>query len=116
MNNNKSSIILVVALAIVVLLAPASAFAQKRGLTRDEIIEANYSGPAYIYLDSYWTTSDSPGLTSSENLTNRAEVDVGPGDGVSTLAIVLINRGPSDIAEITGHLSLPACFDSYFLF
>jgi hypothetical protein len=44
LNNNKSPIILVVALAIVVLLAPASAFAQKRGLTRDEIIEANYSG------------------------------------------------------------------------
>ena len=37
------------ALAIVLWLAPASAFAQKRGgLTRDEIIEANYSGPVYI--------------------------------------------------------------------
>jgi hypothetical protein len=47
LNNNKSPIILVVALAIVVLLAPASAFAQKRGLTRDEIIEANYSGLVY---------------------------------------------------------------------
>ena len=44
MNNNKSPIILVVALATVVLLAPASAFAQKRGLTRDEIIEANIAG------------------------------------------------------------------------
>jgi hypothetical protein len=48
LNNNKSPIILVVALAMVVLLAPASAFAQKRGPTGDEIIEANYSGPVYI--------------------------------------------------------------------
>lgn len=36
------------ALAIVVSLAPASAFAQKRGLTRDEIIEANYIAGLYI--------------------------------------------------------------------
>jgi hypothetical protein len=114
LNNNKSPIILVVALAIVVLLAPASAFAQERGPTRDEIIKANYSGP--VYLDSCWTTSDSPGSTSSENLANRAEVDVGPGDGASTLAVVLINRGLSDIAGITGYLSLPADFGSYFLF
>jgi hypothetical protein len=50
LNNNKSPIILVVALAIVVLLAPASAFAQKHGPTGDEIIEANYSGLVYTSI------------------------------------------------------------------
>jgi len=33
-----------------------------------------------------------------------------PGDGASTLAVVLINRGPSDISGITGRLTLPDGF------
>ena len=76
-------------------------YAQERGPTREEIIEANYSGP--VYLDSFWTSGSGGNQTT-------AEVDVGPGDGASTLAVVLINRGPSDIAGITGRLSLPADF------
>jgi hypothetical protein len=92
---------IIFALLASLLLIPASAYAQERGLSREEIIEANYSGP--VYLDSYWTTD------SSDNQTGR-EVDVGPGDGTSTLAVVLINRGLSDIAGITGRLTLPDDF------
>lgn len=92
---------IIFALLAGMLLIPAVAYAQERGPSREEIIEANYSGP--VYLDSYWTTD------SSDNQTGR-EADVGPGDGASTLAVVLINRGPSDIAGITGRLSLPQDF------
>lgn len=83
------------------LIVPAVAYAQERGPSRAEIIEANYSGP--VYLDSYWTTD------SGDNQTGR-QVDVGPGDDASTLAVVLINRGLSDIVGITGRLSLPDDF------
>jgi len=92
---------IIFALLAGMLLIPVVAYAQERGPSREEIIEANYSGP--VYLDSYWTTD------SSDNQTGR-EADVGPGDGASTLAVVLINRGPSDIAGITGRLSLPQDF------
>ncbi|MGI0029063.1 MAG: COG1361 S-layer family protein [Nitrososphaera sp.] len=85
------------------LVIPASAYAQERGPTKDEIIEASQSGPAY--LDSYWTSGFSFNQTG-------AEEDVGPGNGASTLAVVLINRGPSDIAGITGFLSLPEDFEA----
>jgi len=89
-------------LLAVMLLIPAAAFAQDRGMTREEFIEANAGGPAF--LDAYWTSG-----SSSENGT---EVDVGPGDGSSTLAVVLTNRGPSDITGITGRLALPDGFQA----
>lgn len=92
---------IIFALVAGLLLIPAVAYAQERGPSREEIIEASFSGP--VYLDSYWTTD------SSDNEVG-AEVEVGPGDGASTLAVVLINRGPSDIAGITGRLSLPQDF------
>ncbi|HEY3094677.1 MAG TPA: hypothetical protein VGJ42_02845 [Nitrososphaera sp.] len=91
---------IIFALLAGLLLIPVGVYAQDRGPTKEEIIATNYSGP--IYLDSYWT-SGSSGL-------NGSKVDIGPGDGASTLAVVLINRGPSDIAGITGHLSLPEGF------
>lgn len=84
------------------LLIPAAAYAQERGPSREEIIEANYSGP--VFLDAYWTSGSSS--------RNGTEVDVGPGDGASTLAVVLVNRGPSDIAGITGTLALPSGFQA----
>lgn len=85
---------------------PLAAHAQQQeeditGLTREQIIESRYSGP--VFLDSYWTS----GSSSNQNHT---EVQVSPGDGSSTLAVVLINRGPSDIAGITGRLTLPNGF------
>ena len=78
---------------------PIGAHAQDRGPTKEEIIEAQYSGP--VFLDAFWTSGSSQ---------NGTEIDVGPGDGASTLAVVLINRGPSDIAGITGRLTIPGDF------
>ncbi len=92
---------LVFVLLTSLLVIPASVYAQERGPTKEEIIEATQSGPAF--LDSFWTSG------SAFNQTG-AEEDVGPGNGASTLAVVLINRGPSDIAGITGFLSLPVDF------
>lgn len=80
-------------------MIPATVYAQERGPTKEEIIEANYSGP--VFLDAFWASGQ-----------NGTEVDVGPGDGASILAVVLINRGPSDIAGITGRLSLPNDFQA----
>ncbi len=92
--------IIIFVLVSSMLLIPVGVYAQERGPTKEEIIATNYSGP--IYLDSYWTSGSSG--------QNGTEVDVGPGDGASTLAVVLINRGPSDISGITGRLTLPEGF------
>lgn len=86
---------------LALLLIPVGVYAQERGPTKEEIIESNYSGP--VFLDAYWTSGSSGNHTGTE-------VDVGPGDGASTLAVVLINRGPSDIAGITGRLTPPDDF------
>jgi hypothetical protein len=74
---------------------------------KEQIIESLYNGP--VYLDSFWTTFDSSS-TDQQVLASRSEVEVGPGDGASTLAVVLVNRGPSDISGVVGHLSLPEGF------
>ena len=92
-----NSLLILVLFATSMLLSPIGTYAQERGPTKDEIIESNFGGPSY--LDSYWTSGSSG--------QNGTEVDVAPGDGASTLAVVLINRGPSDISGITGRLDLP---------
>ncbi|MGN6709689.1 MAG: COG1361 S-layer family protein [Candidatus Nitrosocosmicus sp.] len=58
-------------------------------------------GPTF--LDAYWTNYLS---TSSTPNNNTVKKEVGPGDGTSTLAVVLVNKGRSDITGITGYLSL----------
>lgn len=73
-------------------------------LTREEAIQA-LNGP--IFLDAYWTDRNS---SSTDTITRK---EIGPGDGASTLAVVLANRGSSDITAITGTLTLPEGFSSY---
>lgn len=85
-----------------VLIPVTSAYAQERAPSREEIIQANYSGP--VFLDAYWT--------SGSSFEDGAEIDVEPGDGASKLAVVLVNRGPSDISGITGTLTLPPGFQA----
>ncbi len=59
------------------------------------------------FLDAYWTNYlSSASLTSNNN--NSVKKEVGPGDGASTLAVVLVNRGRSDITGVTGYLTLPS--------
>ena len=61
------------------------------------------------FLDSYWTDnlSTSTAVLGNNTLTRK---EVGPGEGASTLAVVLVNTGRSDITGITGYLSLPSGF------
>ena len=63
------------------------------------------------FLDSYWT--DNPSANPSSNdLTNPVRIEVGPGDGPSKLAVILVNTGRSDITGLKGFLDLPPEFRS----
>jgi len=57
--------------------------------------------------DSYWTDnlSSIPGA-------RQTKVEVGPGEGSSTLAIVLVNKARQDITGVKGILTLPEGFDA----
>src|SRR5689334_17717278 len=66
--------------------------------------DSSYRGP--VYLDSYWTDTNSPSTSSTS--TNPTKKEVGPGEGPSTLAVVLVNRSPDDIIDATGVLNLPS--------
>src|ERR671933_903546 len=59
------------------------------------------------FLDAYWTDNLSANSTVPSSALKK---EVGPGDGTSTLAIVLVNRGRSDITGVTGYLDLPMGF------
>ena len=70
------------------------------------------------FVDSYWTDNAAPeavvaGSSSSGTTTIPAVIrqEVGPGEGPSTLVVVLVNRGFSDITGITGSLQLPSEFE-----
>jgi hypothetical protein len=88
------------------LLSPLaiSAYAQDRGPTKEEIIDVNYSGP--IVQDAFWTNRTTP-PPSGESL---EKVEVGPGDGASVLAVLMVNRGLSEITSVSGRLELPSGF------
>jgi len=59
------------------------------------------------FLDAYWTDN----LSANSSLpSNAVKKEVGPGDGISTLAVILVNRGRSDITGVTGYLDLPVGF------
>lgn len=62
---------------------------------------------APAFLDAYWTNYLSS-ASSTANNNNSVKKEVGPGDGASTLAVVLVNRGRSDITGVTGYLTLPS--------
>ncbi|MBV9177130.1 MAG: hypothetical protein JO297_08835 [Nitrososphaeraceae archaeon] len=60
------------------------------------------------FLDAFWTNNLSANSSVPSN--SVAKTEVGPGDGVATLAVVLVNRGRSDLTGVTGYLNLPAGF------
>ena len=81
------------------------------------------------YQQSYWTessesvstaSSSSDQLESPSNRDNnnnnikKIEKEVGPGEGISTLAIELVNTARSDITAVKGFLTLPSGFQSVF--
>lgn len=63
------------------------------------------------FLEAYWTNKPTTTTSSqSQAPDNPIKVEVGPGEGPSTLAVVLVNTGRSDITGITGDLTLPEGF------
>lgn len=69
---------------------------------------------APAFQESYWTenaiisSSESSSAMTSSNGSIKKEV--GPGDGSSTLAIVLVNKARSELTGVTGYLTLPPGF------
>lgn len=59
------------------------------------------------FLEAYWTEDS---ISTSTSTTNNSKKEIGPGEGTSTLAIVFVNRGRTDITGVTGYLTLPAGF------
>ncbi|WP_457764418.1 COG1361 S-layer family protein [Candidatus Nitrosopumilus sp. bin_68KS] len=68
-------------------------------------VDADYNGP--VFLDAYWTDRSE----SSTDSLNPSELEVGPGEGPSTLAVVLVNRSPLELYAVTGYLRLPDGFE-----
>jgi hypothetical protein len=82
------------------------------------------------YQQSYWTESsesvstasssfdqlESPSNRDNNNNNNikKIEKEVGPGEGISTLAIELVNTARSDITAVKGFLTLPSGFQAAF--
>ena len=97
-------ITLAVLAAVLFSQAAVSAFAQERGPTKQEILDANYSGP--IVLDAFWTDRTTP-PPANESLN---KVEVAPGDGASVLAVVFVNRGLSEITSVAGRMDMPPGF------
>jgi hypothetical protein len=100
--------------------APAPAPAQASSPSTTTTNNVNIKGPVkFAFVNSYWTDNTAQGsivagATSANvtptNLQPVAKVEVGPGEGASTLAVILINRGFSDITSITGTLDFPSGF------
>ena len=80
------------------------------------------------YQQSYWTESsesvstassssdqlESPPNRDNNNNIKKIEKEVGPGEGISTLAIELVNTARSDITAVKGFLTLPSSFQAAF--
>jgi hypothetical protein len=93
-------------------MATSVAFAQLYNNNNDTNVYSTFpnSSPdtdrAPAFLDAYWTNYLSSSSTASN--TNSVKKEVGPGDGASTLAVVFVNSGRSDITGVTGYLNMPA--------
>jgi len=81
----------------------------------------NIKGPVKVnFVNSYWTYNTAQdqfvaGTTSArtqgESILPVIKQEVGPGEGPSLLAVVLINEGFSSITGITSSLDLPSGFE-----
>jgi hypothetical protein len=61
------------------------------------------------FQDSYWTDKTVASGNDSDKLQER---EVGPGEGIATLAVVLVNKAQSEITAVKGYLNLPQEFQA----
>ena len=83
------------------------------------ILHGNFINGLYSYAqqiertpgfqDSYWTDKT---IAAGNDSNKLEEKEVGPGEGIATLAIVLVNKAQTDISAIKGYLSLPNEFNA----
>lgn len=78
-------------------------FAQPNPSTSDPLTDRSPS-----FLEAYWTDNSGSTSSSSTSSNNSIKKEVGPEEGASTLAIVLVNKGRSEITALTGYLTLPS--------
>src|ERR671918_177418 len=92
-------------------LSPAfggNVFAQSSNPSSPTIIPISIqTDRAPSFLEAYWTEDS---FSTSTPTGNNSKKEIGPGEGTSTLAIVFVNRGRSDITGVTGYLTLPPGF------
>src|SRR5919106_735600 len=92
-------------------LSPAfggNVFAQSSNPSPPTIIPISIqTDRAPSFLEAYWTEDS---FSTSTSTTNNSKKEIGPGEGTSTLAIVFVNRGRTDITGVTGYLTLPPGF------
>ena len=86
-------------------------FAQSDSSTSNSSSNTTLTDRSPSFLEAYWT--DNSGSTSSSsasasNNNNPIKKEVGPGEGPSELAVVLVNKSRSEITALTGYLTLPA--------
>ena len=87
----------------------------------DDDDDENEGPTKFAFIDSFFTDQTAKGSviagTSSDSSATQdippvIKQEVGPGEGDSMLAIVLINRGFSDVTSIRASLDFPAGFSS----
>lgn len=78
-------------------------FAQPNPSTSDPLTDRSPS-----FLEAYWTDNSGSTTSSSTSSNNSIKKEVGPEEGASTLAVVLVNKGRSEITALTGYLTLPS--------
>lgn len=81
-----------------------SVFAQPAPTTGESLTDRSPS-----FLEAYWTdnSESTSSFSTSGSNNNSIKEEVGPGEGASTLAVVLVNKGRSEITALTGFLTLP---------
>src|SRR5918996_3416416 len=79
-------------------------FAQPAPTTGESLTDRSPS-----FLEAYWidNSESTSSLSTSGSNNNCIKEEVGPGEGASTLAVVLVNKGRSEITALTGYLTLP---------
>jgi len=100
--------------------APAAAQAQPTTSNDDNEEENGNEGPTrFAFIDSFFTDQTAQGSVVAETSSESSKaqdippvrkLEVEPGEGDSILAIVLINRGFSDVTSIRASLDFPSGF------
>lgn len=102
---------LLISVVLYLVLSPTvggNVFAQSSNSSPPTIIPISIqTDRAPSFLEAYWTEDS---FSTSTSTANNSKKEIGPGEGTSTLAIVFVNRGRSDITGVTGYLTLPPGF------